>query len=163
MTTPTNPFAAPEPGRAQQQDGASQPPPVGYGPSAPPPAGYPPTPGFAQPPYASPGGYGPPPLPGQPPMPPYGYPLAPKTDGTAIAVLVLAISSFVVLPVIPAVVALVLAPGAERDIAAAGGRLTGEGLLRAGRIVAWVHLGLCLAFVVVLLAVFGIFGAALAV
>jgi hypothetical protein len=87
---------------------------------------------------------------------PYGYPIAPQTDGTAICVLVLAICSFVLLPVVPAVVALVLAPGAERDIAASGGRLTGEGLVRAGRVVAWVHLALCLAVVLVLLAFFGL-------
>lgn len=104
--------------------------------------------------------YGPPPAPGSVPMP-YGYPVAPQTDGTAIVVLVLAITSFVAMPVIPAIVALVLAPSAERDIAASGGRLTGETLVRAGRIVAWVHLGLCLAFLVVVLAVFGVFGAAI--
>lgn len=39
--------------------------------------------------------------------------------------LVLAIGSFVVSPLIPAIVALVLAPGAKRDIGASGGRLTG--------------------------------------
>jgi len=91
---------------------------------------------------------------------PYVYPVAPQTDGTAIAVLVLAVSSFLVFPVVPAIVALVLAPSAERDIAAAGGRLTGEGLVRSGRIVAWVHLGLCVAFLLVLLAFFGLFAAA---
>lgn len=53
-------------------------------------------------------------------------------------VLVLAIASFVAVPVIPAIVALV----------------------RAGRIVAWVHLGLWLAFLMVVLAVFGVLGAA---
>ena len=110
-------------------------------------------------PPPQPGAYGPPPQPGQVPLA-YGYPVPPQTDGTAIAVLVLAVCSFVVLPVIPAVVALVLAPSAQRDIAASGGRLTGEGLVRAGRVVAWVHLGLCLAFVALLVLVFGLFGAA---
>lgn len=122
-------------------------------------------------------GYGPPPPPyGQaqwtsgaepptlqaptyPPYAPSGWPVPPQTDGTAICVLVLAISSFVVFPVVPAVVALVLAPGAERDIAASGGRLTGDSLVRAGRVVAWIHLGLCLAGLLLLLAVFGLFGA----
>ena len=103
--------------------------------------------------------YGPPPQPGQVPLA-YGYPVAPQTDGTAICVLVLAISSFVLLPVVPAVVALVLAPSAERDIAASGGRLTGESLVRAGRVVAWVHLGLCLGFLVLLLGFLGLFSAA---
>lgn len=109
--------------------------------------------------YGPPPGYGPPPQPGQVPMA-YGFPVAPQTDGTAICVLVLAISSFVVLPVIPAIVALVLAPSAERAILASGGRLTGESLVRAGRVVAWVHLALCVAFALFVVAVFGLLGAA---
>lgn len=113
--------------------------------------GWPPPTGYGPPPA-----YGPPPLPGQVPMA-YGYPLPPQTDGTAICVLVAAICSFVVFPVVPAIVALVLAPSAERDIAASGGRLTGAGLVRAGRIVAWVHLGLCLAGLVVLVGFLGLF------
>lgn len=92
----------------------------------------------------------------------YGYSGAPRTDGTAIAVLVLAICSFVVLPVIPAVVALVLAPSADRAIAASGGRRSGEGLVRAGRIIAWVHLGLCLLGAVLLLGVLVLFSAGFA-
>ncbi len=102
--------------------------------------------------------YGPPPQPGQVPLA-YGYPVAPRTDGTAICVLVLAVSSFVLLPVVPAVVALVLAPSAERDIAASGGRLTGGGLVRAGRAVAWVHLGLCAGLLLLVLAAFGLLSA----
>lgn len=122
------------------------------------PPGWSATPAYGPPPgYGPPPAYGPPPLPGSVPSP-YGlWQPAPQTDGTAIVVLVLAICSFVVFPVVPAVVALVLAPGAERDIAASNGRLTGESLVRAGRIVAWVHLGLCAAFVVALLAFLGLF------
>lgn len=140
MSTP-NPFAAPEPGTP----GAGAP---SSG-----------TPGYGPPSYGAPG-YGPPPPAYGAPAPPPGWYGAPKTDGTAIAVLVLAICSFVVFPVVPAIVALVLAPGAERNIAAAGGRLTGDGLVRAGRIVAWVHLGLFLAFLLVLVLAFGLLGAA---
>ncbi len=125
--------------------------------TTPPQPGWPPPPeGYAYGP--PPHGYGPPPPPGSVPLP-YGYAPAPQTDGTAIVVLVLAISSFLFLPVIPAVVALVIAPSAERDIAASGGRLTGESLVRAGRIVAWIHLGLCLAGLLLLLAFLGVFGA----
>lgn len=64
--------------------------------------------------------------------------------------LVLAACSFVVLPLIPAIVALALAPGAAREIAASGGRLTGDGLVRAGRIAAWVNIGLFIGFVLFL-------------
>ena len=71
-----------------------------------------------------------------------GYGQAQETASRAIAVLVCAIASFVVVPFIPAVVALALAGGAQQQIAQSGGRLTGEGLVRAGRIVAWINVGL---------------------
>ena len=67
---------------------------------------------------------------------------APQQDGTAVAALVLAIASFVVCPLVPAIVALVLARQSQQKIAASGGRLTGEGLNTAARIIAWIHLGL---------------------
>ena len=128
MSTPQDPFATPP----------------AYGP----PPGYDPQPG-----------YGPPPAYGTPPMSPYpGWAGAAQTDGRAIAILVLAICSFVVLPVIPAIIALAMAGGTMRDIEASGGRLTGESLVRAGRIVAWVHLGLVLLGILVLVLVFGLVG-----
>ena len=71
-----------------------------------------------------------------------GYGQAQETASRAIVVLVCAIASFVVVPFIPAVVALALAGGAQQQIALSGGRLTGEGLVRAGRIVAWINVGL---------------------
>jgi len=71
-----------------------------------------------------------------------GYGQAQETASRAIVVLVCAIASFVVVPFIPAVVALALAGGAQQQIAQSGGRLTGEGLVRAGRIVAWINVGL---------------------
>lgn len=110
----------------------------------------------APPPYAPPPpGYG-----AAPGYGPYGPPPTPQTDSKAIAVLVLAVCSFVVFPVIPAIVALVLAPGASRDIAASGGRRTGEGLVRAGRIVAWINLVLAVGFVLMIVLIFGLFGLA---
>lgn len=135
MSSPDNPFAPPP------QSGS-------YGP----PQGYGPPPGYGAP------GYGPPPVPGAP-YP--GWQPAPQTDGKAIAVLVLAICSWVVFPVIPAIVALALAPGASRDIAASGGRLTGEGLIRAGRIVAWINLIGILGFILLMVLIFGVLGAAM--
>jgi hypothetical protein len=71
--------------------------------------------------------------------------------------LILAIASFVVCPVIPAIVALVLGSNAKKKIAMSGGALTGDGLVTAATIVAWVNIGLAaLAIVgIVLLAVFG--------
>ena len=134
MTSPDNPFATPPGGGSPSPYGAPQQP------------------------YGSPQGYGPPPVPGA------GYPgwqPAPQTDGRAIAVLVLAICSFVVFPVIPAIVALVLAPGALRNIAESGGRLTGEGLVRAGRIVAWINLVLIPGFILLMVLVVGVLGMAM--
>lgn len=99
-------------------------------PPPPPPPGQPPPPGWGQPP---PQYYGP-------------YAQAPRTDGTATAVLVLSICSWVFLGLcglgfIAAIVALCLAPGAKRNIAQSGGTLTGESLVKAGVIVSWINIG----------------------
>jgi hypothetical protein len=95
-----------------------------------------------------PGGWAPAPVPAQ-------------TDTRAVVALVLAVLSFVLVPFVPAVVALVLARRSQRDIAASGGRLVGDGLARAARIVAWVNIVLsvlaALAVVLVLVA-FAVYG-----
>ena len=52
--------------------------------------------------------------------------------------------------VIPAIVALCLAPGARREIEAAGGALTGEGFVRAGVICSWVAVGVTVAGIVLI-------------
>jgi hypothetical protein len=89
--------------------------------------------------------WGPPPGPGG--YQPYTYPgySAPRrTEGNAIAALVLAICSFVVCPLIPAVIALFLAASATRNIQASNGALEGASLVTAARIIAWINIGLCL-------------------
>lgn len=96
----------------------------------------------AQPPY----GWGGPGYPG-PPQPSY-YPRPAGTEGQAIAVFVLSIASFVICPVVPAIVALALAPGARRRIAESGGRLDGHGLLTAGVVISWVHLAMVILAVI---------------
>jgi hypothetical protein len=63
---------------------------------------------------------------------------------------VCAIGSFVVCPVVLAIVGLILAQNARNRIDAAGGRLSGAGLVTAARVVAWVHIAL---FVVALIGV----------
>jgi hypothetical protein len=126
-------WAAPpgEPAGASPQEGPPSPPtyPVGgYGPTA----------------------YSPPPLAGRP------------NAGGAVAVAVLGIGSLVVLftcliGFIPAIIALVMAPNARREIEQSGGRLGGEGLIQAGKICSWITLGLtALLLVVVLVAVVAI-------
>jgi len=140
-------------------------------------------PGWRPPPEQQPGppAWGPPPgQPGQPPAwgpppgqpgppPGYGYPgygaagygpagYGPQTSGKATTVLVLGIVSLVMmvtcgLGFVTAIISLVLAPGASREIAESGGRLTGDSQVRTGRILSWVTLGLT-ALGLLILAVF---------
>ncbi|MDQ3897425.1 MAG: DUF4190 domain-containing protein [Actinomycetota bacterium] len=75
------------------------------------------------------------------PLLPTYQPGAP-TSGTAIAALVMAIASFVVFPIVPAVIALVLSSSAKREIRASGGAVQGRTVAQAATIVAAVNLGL---------------------
>jgi hypothetical protein len=103
---------------------------------------------------SAPQGYGPPPLTyGQTP----GYGGGQTTSTKAIIALVLAIGSFAVFPLVPAIIALVLASGARDEIDASGGRVGGDGLVTAAKVVAWINIGLCVAGVLALVAVFGLF------
>jgi hypothetical protein len=54
---------------------------------------------------------------------------------------VLSIASWVVCPVIPAIVALVFASKADREIAMSNGWVTGAGMVTASKIVAWINIG----------------------
>lgn len=78
----------------------------------------------------------------------YGYQpyLPPQTEGSAVAALVCSIVSFVICPVVPAIAALVIAPGARRKIDASNGRLTGLGLLTAAKWVSWINIVLWIGF-----------------
>ena len=81
---------------------------------------------------------------GQPPYGSHAKPWGP-TSGKATAVLVLGIAALVLFcclgaGVIPAIVALVLAPGAKREIVASGGALTGLGQVKAGQIMSVIAL-----------------------
>jgi hypothetical protein len=69
---------------------------------------------------------------------------------------VCSLASFVVCPVVLAIVALVLASGASRKIAESGGRLTGESMVSAAKWVAWINIalyGLIVVFVVIVIIV----------
>lgn len=80
-----------------------------------------------------------------------------QTEPKAVVALVLAIGSFVVLPLLPAVAALLLARASRRDIDASGGRYTGTGLLTAARVISWINLGLCLLLVLLIVLGIGLF------
>jgi len=55
--------------------------------------------------------------------------------------LVLAIISWLLCPVIPAIVALVLANRSSREIAESAGQVGGAGLNTATRIISWINIG----------------------
>lgn len=93
---------------------------------------------------STPGGEAPggttPPAPPAPQPPAYGP--TPQSSSSAIVALVLSIASWVVCPVIPAIVALVFASKADREIAVSNGWVTGAGMVTASKIVAWINIGL---------------------
>jgi hypothetical protein len=113
--------------------------------------------------------YPPPPPPpaygyGQPQQPAYGaqpYYGGPQTSGKATTVLVLGIASLVLmftcgLGFIAAIVALVMAKGARREIRESGGRLTGESQIKAGVIMSWITIGLTAVGLVAVIALFAV-------
>src|SRR5207244_4780567 len=71
-----------------------------------------------------------------------------NTEAIAVAALVLAICSFIVCPLVPAIVALFLASAAKRNIDASNGALDGESLVTAARIISFINIGLCLLLIV---------------
>ena len=74
--------------------------------------------------------------------PPPAYGPAPQTSTNAIAALVLSIVAWVICPIIPAIIAVVFASKADKEIAASNGWVTGGGLVTAAKIVAWINIGL---------------------
>lgn len=82
----------------------------------------------------------------------------PTTSTNAVIGLVLAIVSWVVCPIIAAIVALVLAHSSDKAIKASDGRVGGAGLNTATRIIAWINIGVSIVagIVVVALVAFGV-------
>src|SRR5688500_6706664 len=116
--TPPDPPLPPPP----QAPGGGQPgwgvaPGQGAVPPPPPPGGPPPAWG-QQPGWGQAGGYAP-------------------TAGSATAALVCSILAWVVCPIVLAIVALVLASRAGDEIRTGGGRVGGDGMVTAARIIAW--------------------------
>ncbi|HEX3539238.1 MAG TPA: hypothetical protein VHT75_02235 [Acidimicrobiales bacterium] len=121
-------------GKAPPFEGADAIPP-GYGPPSYPPPSYPPPPGYG----SYPGGYS------------YPASYAPRTDGTAVAALVLAGTSFVFCPVILAIISLALIPGSRRTITSSGGSITGLGLLTAAKVLSWINIGLVVGAIIIVI------------
>lgn len=63
-----------------------------------------------------------------------------QTDSRAIVGLIMAIASWVVCPVLLAIIALVLASQSNREIAASGGRLDGQALNTATKVISWINI-----------------------
>ncbi len=91
----------------------------------------------------------------QPPAAAYASGYAPvyaqpaPTSSNAIIAFVLSIVAWAVCPIIPAIVALVLAASAQKEIAAGQGRVQGQGLVTAAKIISWINIGLWGAIVVI--------------
>lgn len=71
------------------------------------------------------------------------------TSSNAIIALVLAIGSWFICPIILAIVALVFANMADKELAASGGQPQGKGLVTAAKIVSWINIGLWAAIIVI--------------
>lgn len=136
----------PTPGAAPEGEGTAQAPaqwpsapavPLEQGTGAP---AMPPAP--PGPPPAYPSAYG---APGAAPM----YAPAPPTSTNAIIAFVLSIVSWAVCPIIPAIVALVLAASAQKEIAAGQGRVQGGGLVTAAKVISWINIGFWAAILVI--------------
>jgi hypothetical protein len=84
---------------------------------------------------------------------PAGYPAyvppPAHTSNNAVVAIILAVISWVICPIIPAIVALIFANMAAKEIAASGGRVEGQGLVTASRWVSWINIGLWAAVIVI--------------
>lgn len=111
------------------------------------------------PPPADSGGWAPPPPPSPGGGAGYGGPYrSPEIEGLAIGALIAAVAAWVICPIVPAIVALVLAANADRTIRDSGGWKTGAGLVTAARWLAWINIGVSAA-VVLLVVVIAVAGA----
>jgi hypothetical protein len=93
-----------------------------------------------------------------PSAPAVPQPAGPVTSTNAIIGLVLAVVSWIVCPIIAAIVALVLAHSSSKEIAASDGRVGGAGLNTATRIIAWINIGVSIiaGVVIAVLTVIGV-------
>ncbi|TXH42640.1 MAG: DUF4190 domain-containing protein [Actinobacteria bacterium] len=145
--------AAPTPGAAEAPTSitpaAAPQPPAPAAPAVPPVQPYQGQEGWQQPPVGPPG------VPAAAPA----YQAAPQTNNNAIVALVLALVSYVVCPVVSAIVALIFAHKASKEIKASNGWQTGSGMVLAARILAWVNIALSIIGVLIFIAMITIFAA----
>ena len=75
-------------------------------------------------------------------------PPTPGPSGNSIAALVLSIASWAIFPIVLAIVALVFANKAEKEITTSNGSISGGSFVTASKIVAWVNIGFYAALVI---------------
>ena len=84
----------------------------------------------------------------------YGQtPVYQQNSSLAVISLIAGIASFVILPLLGAIAAIITGNMAKKEIAQSAGRLTGEGMARWGMILGWVNIafsviGICLGVLV---------------
>ena len=86
---------------------------------------------------------------------PENDPMRPQTSTNAIVALILSIVSWTICPLVTAIVAIVLAYQADKEIRNSGGKVTGQGLSFAAKIIAWINIGVSVALIL-LFVVFGL-------
>lgn len=87
-----------------------------------------------------------------------GYPVQPaaQTSTLAIVSLVAGIVSFILLPLLGGIAAIITGGMAKKEIRDGGGRLTGQGMATAGQVLGWINvvlivIPLCLIIILALL------------
>lgn len=84
-----------------------------------------------------------------------------QTSSLAVVSLIAGIASFVFLPFIGAVVAVITGSMAKKEIYRSRGRMTGVGMAKWGLALGWINIGLSVAGAcLAILSVLGVFGAA---
>ncbi len=78
-----------------------------------------------------------------------------STSTTAVVSLVFGILSWVLLPVIGAIVAIVCGHMARAEIRRSGGSLEGDGFAVAGLVLGWTHMALMIAAILIAILFFG--------
>ena len=71
------------------------------------------------------------------------YQPQPQQSGLSVAALVLGICGFVVCPFVCSIAAIVTGTMAKQEIDGSGGRLTGRDMAKAGLILGWIGVALC--------------------
>jgi Domain of unknown function (DUF4190)/zinc-ribbon domain len=82
---------------------------------------------------------------------PQFVPALPQTDDKALISLVLGVLSLISFSILAGIPAIILGKMSRENIRASSGRLTGEGMATAGRVMGWVSVGLAGVFLLIIL------------